>query len=106
MPNYMPLKLRLIRDFQETPAAGHPGRSKTLELLVRHYYWPKMYKEVDPFVRNYHTCQRARTSCHAPFGMLRPMLISDGAWRHILMDFIVGLHSQMVTMLSLLLSAD
>ena len=38
VPNYMPLKLQLIRDFHETPAAGHPGRSKTLELLARHYY--------------------------------------------------------------------
>ena len=38
VPNYMPLKLRLIRDFHETPAAGHLGQSKTLELLARHYY--------------------------------------------------------------------
>ena len=58
MPDHMTLKLRLIRDFHETPAAGHPGRSKTLELLAWHYYWPKMYKEVDRFVRNCHTCQR------------------------------------------------
>ena len=45
--NHMLLKLQLIRDFYETPAAGYLGRSKTLELLARHYYWPKMYKEVD-----------------------------------------------------------
>ena len=38
MPNHMLLTLRLLRDFHETPAAGHPGRSKTLELLARHYY--------------------------------------------------------------------
>ena len=25
VPDHMPLKLRLIRDFYETPAAGHPG---------------------------------------------------------------------------------
>ena len=91
VPNHMPLKLRLIRDFHETLAAGPPGRSKTLELLARHYYWPKMYKEVDRFVSDYHTCQRARTSRHAPFGVLRPMPIPDGAWCHISMDFIVGL---------------
>ena len=91
VPNYMPLKLRLIRDLYETLAAEHPGRSKTLELLARHYYWPKMYKEVNRFVRNCHTCQRARTSRHAPFGVLCPMPIPDGTWRHISMDFIVGL---------------
>ena len=47
IPYYIPLKLRLIQDFHATPAAGHPGRSKTFELLTRHYYWPKMHKDVD-----------------------------------------------------------
>ena len=59
VPNYMLLKLQLIKDFHEAPAAGHPGRSKTLELLAWHYYWPGMYKEVDQFVKNCHICQRA-----------------------------------------------
>ena len=34
MLNHIPLKPRLIRDFHETPAAGHLEQSKTLELLV------------------------------------------------------------------------
>ena len=87
----MPLKLWLIKDFHEMPAVGYLRQSKTLELLARHHYWPKMYKEVDQFVINCYTCQRARTSCHVPFGMLHPMPIPDGAWRHISMDFMVGL---------------
>ncbi len=45
----MPLKLWLIKDFHEAPAAGHPGQSKTLELLSRQYYWPRMHKDVDRF---------------------------------------------------------
>jgi len=50
IPNYTPLKLRLIQDFHDTPAAGHPGRSKTLELLARQYYWPKIHKDVDQYL--------------------------------------------------------
>ena len=73
------------------PVAGHLGQSKTLELLAWYYYWPKMYKEVDQFVRNCHTCQRAWTSRHAPFNVLQPMPIPDGTWCHISIDFIVGL---------------
>ena len=56
VPNHIPLKLQLIKDFHEVPAAGHPGRSKILELLAWHYDWPRMYKEVDQFIRTYHTC--------------------------------------------------
>ena len=91
IPDYMPLKLRLIQNFHEAPAAGHPSRSKAIKLLARQYYWPKMHKDIDQFLRNCHICQRSRTSRHAPFGILRPMPIPDGAWRHISMDFITGL---------------
>ena len=46
VPDHMPLKLWLIRDFHEMPAAGYPGQAKTLKLLAWHYYWPKMYRKV------------------------------------------------------------
>ena len=38
VPDYASLKLKLIRDHHETPAAGHSGRAKTLELLARTYF--------------------------------------------------------------------
>jgi len=60
IPNHTLLKLRLIQDFHDTPAAGHPGRSKTLELLARQYYWPKMHKDVDQYLRNCHTVTEDR----------------------------------------------
>ena len=91
IPDYLPLKLQLIKDHHDTPAGGHPGRSKTLELLGRTYYWPQMHKDVGRFIRNCHTCQRSHTARHAPFGILRPLPIPDAAWRHISMDFITGL---------------
>jgi transposase InsO family protein len=91
VPDFMPLKLKLIKDHHETPAAGHPGRAKTLELLARTYFWPKMRKEVDRFVRNCHACQRSRTSRHAPFGILKPLSVPEGAWRDVSMDFVTGL---------------
>src|SRR5436190_22684305 len=87
----MPLKLRLIKDYHETLAAGHPGRAKTLELLARTYFWPKMRKKIDRFVRNCYTCQRSRTPRHAPFGILKPLSVPEGAWKDVSMDFVVGL---------------
>ena len=90
IPDYMPLKLWLIQNFYEAPAAGHPDHSKTLKLLARQYYWPKMHKDVDQFLRNCYVCQESRTSKHALFGILCPIPVPDGAWCHILMDFIMG----------------
>ena len=88
----MLLKLRLIKDFHEVPATGHPGWSKTLELLSRQYYWPRIHKDLDRFLRNCHTYWRSRTFQYAPLGILRPLPIPyRGACCHILMDFITGL---------------
>src|SRR5271169_1965960 len=91
VPDYDELRLFLLQSHHASPAAGHPGRSKTLELLSRMYYWPRMRKDVERFVRNCHICQRSRTSRHAPFGVLRPMPIPDRPWQDISMDFITGL---------------
>lgn len=91
IPNYEQLKLRLMQSHHDAPSAGHPGRAKTLELLTRKFHWPRMYKDVDRYVRNCHTCQRSRTARHAPYGILRPLPIPDRGWRDVSMDFVTGL---------------
>jgi hypothetical protein len=89
--NYEPLKLHLLQQHHDVPAAGHPSRSKTLEYLCRNYTWPKMRTDVNCYTRNCHTCQRTKPSRHAPFGVLRPLPIPDRPWQDISMDFVTGL---------------
>jgi transposase InsO family protein len=91
VPEHEPLRLHLMKRHHEAPNAGHPGRSKTLELLQRQYYWPTMRKDVERFVRNCHTCQRSCSRRHAPFGILRPLPILDRPWQDVSMDFVTGL---------------
>lgn len=91
VPNHDPLKLTIMKEAHEGPAAGHPARSKTLELVGRRYYWPGMRKDIERFCRNCHPCKRSRTSRHAPFGMLKPLPIPEGPWQDISMDFVTGL---------------
>ena len=73
VPDYTPLRLRLLGDHHEPPAVGHPGRAKTLELHTHKYYWLQMRKDIDHFVRNCHTCRRTKATCHALYGLLRPL---------------------------------
>ncbi len=91
VPDHEPLRLFLLRTHHQTPAVGHPGRSKTLELLQRPYHWPRMRADVARFVRNCHACQRSRTARHRPFGILRPLPVPDRPWQDISMDFVTGL---------------
>ena len=91
VPDHMPLQLRLLQNHHDPPAIGHPGRTKTFELLSRQYYWPAMSKDVDRFVRNCNVCRRMKTTHHAPYGVLRPLSVPDRPWQHIYIDFVTGL---------------
>src|SRR5207302_5145348 len=91
VPNYPELRLYLLQQNHESPAAGHPGRAKTYELLSRKYFWPKMHDDVARFVKNCHQCQRSRTSRHAPYGLLKSLTIPQLPWKELSMDFVTGL---------------
>ena len=91
VPDSSPLRLRIIQEFHDSPHAGHQGRAKTIELIDREYWWKELRKDTERFVRNCHTCRRAKTSRHSPFGILRPLPVPGRAWQHISMDFVVGL---------------
>ena len=59
VPAHEPLKLAIIRENHDAPAAGHPGRSKRDELSTRRYHWPSMRKEIARYVANCHICQQS-----------------------------------------------
>ena len=91
VPEHARLKLQIMDNHYSTLIVGHPGRSKTLELISRDIYWPKMHQDIDLFVVNCHTCQRSRTSRHAPFGTIQPLPSPKCAWENVSMDYVVGL---------------
>ena len=75
----------------DTPAAGHGGRSKTLELLRREYYWPQMRKDVARYVKNCHTCSRSKASRLGPYGVLKALPVPLRRWTDWSLDFVTGL---------------
>ena len=85
------LRLRLIREAHEVPAAGHPGIAKTLELLSRDYYWPRMDKTIARFIKNCHICRRSKTPKDKYQGALKPLPIPERPWADITLDFVTGL---------------
>lgn len=91
VPDHGELKAELLRQCHDKPAAGHPGRSKTYELLSREYYWPGMYRYVEQWTQNCHTCRRITPSREARQGILRPLPVPERSWQDISMDFITHL---------------
>ena len=44
------LRKELLRETHNTKGAGHPGEERTLALLARSYFWPKIGDDVQAYV--------------------------------------------------------
>ena len=91
IPDLDKLKAALLRETHDNLSAGHPGRTKTYELLHRNFYWPGMMKYVEQWVKNCHTCKRITPSREGHQGILKPLPIPGKSWKHLSMDFITHL---------------
>lgn len=91
VPDNEQLRTRVCRAHHDMPAAGHAGRTKTLELVRRSFFWPQMRDFVARYVRNCHTCAKSKTRRHAKYGVLKPLPVPNGRWKDISMDFVTGL---------------
>ena len=90
---YIPEKLRLdiLMRYHEKPAAGHLGIKRTLELITRNYWWPKIKEDVTKFVNSCETCSRNKINRHRKYGELQPLETPDRPWKSIEIDFLCGL---------------
>lgn len=64
---------------------------KTYELINRDFWWSSMAANVTEFVTSCDICQRAKSSHHAPYGLLQPLLVMECPWQGVSMDFITDL---------------
>jgi hypothetical protein len=91
IPRSDTLKLDILRQYHDSPTAGHLGQSKTFDLVARHYYWPHMRRFINDYVSTCDTCARNKLPKHSQFGHLHPLPIPTRAWQSVSMDFIVEL---------------
>lgn len=71
----VPLELwpRVIYEYHDAPAAGHPGRDETIRAIRRLYYWPAVNKQVKTHVRHCLICASTkRGGALQPNAPLRP----------------------------------
>ena len=91
IPQSQPLRSHILREHHDIDIAGHPGIDKTLDAIMRHYYWPKMGKDVRKYVLTCDLCQRNKSSNQQPAGLLQPLPTPTKRWEEVTMDFIVQL---------------
>jgi transposase InsO family protein len=85
------LQEQIIRQHHDDPVHGHPGVSRTMELIQRNYQFKDMKNKITSYVKKCADCQRNKHSTHAPYGEMQPMELPSEPWTDISMDFVTGL---------------
>ena len=91
VPSSSPIKTRLLAEAHDSILAGHVGSAKTIELVSRDYFWPRMYEEIKHYVSTCTKCQRNKASHEHPQGLLQPLAVPERRWQQVTMDFITQL---------------
>ena len=82
---------QVLESEHDSKVAGHIGQDKTIELIRRNFWWPKMNEQIIDFVRSCPDCQQNKASHHQPYGLSSPLELPYAPWQSIAMDFITEL---------------
>jgi len=71
VPKNKKLRAEVIQLHHNVLAAGHGGRWKTVELVMRNYWWPGVTRDVRKYVEGCDLCQRMKNRTEEPVGKLK-----------------------------------
>ena len=63
----------LLKETHNAKGAGHPGEERTMALLSKSYYWPRIGEDVQAYVKSCLVCQLDKTEKKKMVGLLQPL---------------------------------
>jgi Integrase zinc binding domain len=91
VPYVCDLRQQVVAQHHDSRVAGHPGQWKTLELILRNYWWPHMSRYIGEYTKTCDLCLRTKARRQPPLGELHPLPILNVCWDTTSVDFIVEL---------------
>jgi hypothetical protein len=91
---YLPegkLRKEMMREYHDSPLAGHRNDKVTTSELSKKYYWPNMKDDVHNYVASCSKSQMNKHSTMKQAGLLKPLPIPQGPYRDVTMGFITSL---------------
>lgn len=89
IPKYS-MRDKVLKEKHSGGLGSHFGLNKTLDLVRRFYFWPKMQTDIKKFVESCTMCQREKwVSTNAR--LYQPLPIPSRPWESLSMDFVMGL---------------
>ena len=91
VPELGPARRMVLEACHDARAAGHVGITKTLDLVVRTWWWPTVRSDVEEYVRHCDACQRNKGRTRLKGGQLMPLSIPGRRWLSVSMDLVCKL---------------
>jgi len=91
VPKDVELRVEIIWLHHDVPAAKHRGQWKTVELVMRNYWWPGVMRDVGRYIKEYDLCQRMKNRTEEVAGKLKLSEVLEELWTHLMVDFIMKL---------------
>ena len=84
---------QIIKEHHDLPAYGHPGISRTTNLISQRFWWPKLASEVEMYIKGCADCQQNKSNTQIKKAPLLPIYPKPDAtpFSTISLDFIVKL---------------
>ena len=71
VPKDEKLRAEVIWLHHDVPAAKYGGKWKTVELVMRNYWWPRVTRDVGKYIEGCDLCQRMKNRTEEPAGKLK-----------------------------------
>ena len=83
----------IIKNKHDLPVHGHPGISKTVQIIERTHWWPQMKQDIVDYVKGCADCQRMKVNNRPTKAPLQPIYPRPEAmpFETVTLDFIVKL---------------
>ncbi len=81
----------LINRHHDDPLAGHFGIEKTRELIIRKYYWPPLWQDVEVYIKGCDVRLTLEVVRHKPYADLQLLPVLIYWWKDLSKDFVIGL---------------
>jgi hypothetical protein len=85
------MRKKVMKSEHDSKIAGHFGQHRTMQLLSRNFFWPKMEDDFRQYCNKCDNCQRTKAQRHAKHGLLHPVELPCKPSTPILSDFITDL---------------
>jgi len=88
VPNILDVQQWIAEQHHDSKTAGYAGHWKTLELILRNYWWPHMLWFIGEYCKACNICLQTKAQHHKPMGELHLLMIPESCWDTVSIDFI------------------